>query len=165
VKSFVIPVALLLLGLGGGVGAGLMFPTAPPAGDDGPGPCGDVAAAAPAAAGAHGGGQGGREYVRLNNQFVVPVVEAGRVAALVVLSISLEVATGKQDLVFSREPKLRDSFLRVLFDHANTGGFSGMFTAATTMRALREMLLQAAQEALGPTVTDVLIIDLVRQDV
>ena len=68
------------------------------------------------------------EYVKLNNQFVVPVVEDGRVAAMVVLSLSLEVEAGNTEAVYQREPKLRDAFLQVLFDHANVGGFCGSFT-------------------------------------
>ncbi len=62
------------------------------------------------------------------------------------------------------EPKLRDVFLRVLFDHANAGGFSGSFTKTTRMNTLRMGLLEAAQKALGPVVSDVLIVDVVRQD-
>ena len=63
------------------------------------------------------------EYVKLSNQFVVPVVKGKTVVSLVVLSLSLEVPEGQKDAVFRREPKLRDSFLQVLFDHANIGGF------------------------------------------
>ena len=35
-----------------------------------------------------------REYAKLNNQFVVPIVEEGRVAALVVMSLNVEVTAG-----------------------------------------------------------------------
>ncbi|MBS8271737.1 flagellar basal body-associated protein FliL, partial [Halomonas litopenaei] len=52
----------------------------------------------------------------------------------------------------------------VMFDHANNGGFSGNFTTGTKMRALRNELLRVAQDISGPSVTDVLVIDLVRQD-
>ncbi|SMX47412.1 flagellar basal body-associated FliL family protein [Actibacterium lipolyticum] len=104
------------------------------------------------------------EFVKLNNQFIVPVVENGRVAALVVISLSLEVTYGARAAVYEREPKIRDAFLRVLFDHANAGGFMGTFTNTTTMDSLRIALRETAQKVLGPDVTDVLIIDLVRQD-
>ena len=105
-----------------------------------------------------------REYAKLNNQFIVPVVEDGAVAALVVMSLNLEVTVGGRAAVFAAEPKLRDRFLQVMFDHANTGGFSGNFTTGTKMRALRNELLRVAQEVLGTDATDVLVIDLVRQD-
>ncbi len=109
--------------------------------------------------------ESGFEYVKLNNQFVVPVVNGARVAALVVMSLSIEVAAGRKEIVFSREPKLRDSFLQVLFDHANSGGFDGAFTDGEKMRDLRGSLFEAAVAILGPIATDVLVIDIVRQDV
>ncbi|MCB2128876.1 MAG: flagellar basal body-associated FliL family protein [Rhodobacteraceae bacterium] len=109
-------------------------------------------------------GHSAPEFVKLNNQFVVPVVEGNDVTALVILSISLEVTPGSTEAVFQREPKLRDEFLQVLFDHANTGGFSGTFTSSNNMEVLRGALLEAARKSLGPTVRDVLIIDFVRQD-
>jgi len=104
------------------------------------------------------------DYVKLNNQFVIPVVEDGRVGALVVLSLSLEVAAGETEDIYQMEPKLRDTFLRVMFDHANAGGFSGAFTKTARMNTLRKALREAAQRAIGPVVSDVLIIDVVRQD-
>lgn len=104
------------------------------------------------------------EYVKLNNQFVIPVVEAGQVAALVVISLSLEVKAGGTDLVFTREPKLRDVFLQVLFDHANAGGFRGSFTDGSNLVVLRQALKEVAFQVLGDTVTDILIVDIGRQD-
>ena len=109
-------------------------------------------------------GEATHDYVKLNNQFVVPVVQNGRVAALVILSISLEVASGATEKVYTVEPKLRDGFLQVMFDHANAGGFMGTFTDGSNMILLREALSEVARSILGPDVTDVLIVDIVRQD-
>ncbi len=100
----------------------------------------------------------------MNNQFVVPVVKDGRVASMIVLSLSLEVAAGNTEAVYQREPKLRDAFLRVLFDHANVGGFSGSFTDGANLLVLRTNLKEAAALVLGPVVSDVLITDIARQD-
>lgn len=129
----------------------------------------DAHGEAPAAAGHGGSGHGdevvgGHDYVKLPNQFIVPVMEDGEVAALMLLSLSVEVPAGANDGIASIEPKLRDSFLRVLFDHANTGGFAGMFTASGAMRPLRAALLDAAAAASEGLVTDVLIVDMVRED-
>ena len=55
-----------------------------------------------------------REYVKLSNQFVVPVVKNERVSSLVVLSLSVEVKAGTSQDMFSHEPKLRDLFLQAL---------------------------------------------------
>jgi hypothetical protein len=104
------------------------------------------------------------EYVRLNNQFVVPVVEDRRVVSMVVLSLSLEVEPGSTEAVYQREPKLRDVFLQVLFDHANVGGFSGSFTDGDNLVVLRTSLREAAALVLGTSVRDVLITDIARQD-
>ena len=95
---------------------------------------------------------------------MVPVVEDKKVVSLVVLSLTLEVELGQSAAVFEREPKIRDAFLQVLFDHANTGGFQGSFTNTTRMTVLRNALREMAQRTLGPTVSDVLIMDIVRQD-
>lgn len=160
-----IPLVIALLGLGGGIGAGLFLRPAPAAEDHAAGE-----AAADAGEEQHGADEADAheedepEYVKLNNQFVVPVVEKGRVAAMVVLSLSLEVEPGNTEAVYLREPKLRDVFLQVFFDHANTGGFSGSFTDGANLVVLRTSLKEAAVLVLGPVVTDVLITDIARQD-
>lgn len=176
-----VPLTLAALGTGGGVAAAMfLMPGADHAAADaehapaeaehaaleGVPPCGPVepeAATSHAAADGHGA-TGGSEYFKINNQFVVPRVTAGRVESLIVASISLEIGAGTQSQVFAVEPRLRDAILQVLFDHSNLGGFDGVFTSAANMRALRTALLVEARRVLGPTVQDVLITDLVRQD-
>lgn len=104
-------------------------------------------------------------YVKLNNQFIVPVIDKDKVSAIIVLSLSLEISgDNAAEIVYAKEPKLRDSFLQVLFDHSNIGGFHGAFTDATKISALRRSLLTVAQMTLGMEVTDVLITNLARQD-
>lgn len=162
-----IPLVLLLLGSGGGVAAALLL--APPPGDA---PPVEEASGEPAAAEeAHREAETpkeevaeGHDYLQLSNQFVVPLVTGGRVASLVLLTIAVEVRAGEESETRLMEPKLRDLFLQVLFDHANAGGFDGLFTAGSVMRELRGSLLRAAQDELGQLVTDVLILDIVRQD-
>ncbi|MGB3312972.1 MAG: flagellar basal body-associated FliL family protein [Albidovulum sp.] len=166
-----LPIILALLGLGLGGGAGLLL-RPPPEEVVEINPCGDGDGHEDAMAGSHAEESGHDEegeapihdYVKLNNQFVVPVVEHGDVVALVILSISLEVVAGNTEAVYLREPKLRDVFLQVLFDHANAGGFDGAFTQSNNMDVLRSSLLEVARKIMGSVVTDVLIIDIVRQD-
>lgn len=107
---------------------------------------------------------GSSEFVKLNNQFVVPVVSNSSVSSLVVMSLSIEVETGLRELVFQREPKLRDALLQVMFDHANIGGFDGAFTEAGNLDILRSGLTDMARQILPKGVYGVLIIDLARQD-
>lgn len=104
-------------------------------------------------------------YVKLNNQFIVPVIESDEVTSIVVLSLSIELKDGNSEAIYAKEPKLRDGFLQVLFDHSNMGGFAGAFTNSGKMATLRRSLLSVARKAVGDGVTDVLITDLARQDV
>ncbi|MEP1962581.1 flagellar basal body-associated FliL family protein [Tateyamaria sp.] len=104
------------------------------------------------------------EYVKMSNQFVVPIVDGDSVKGLVVMSLTLEVIAGQKDAVYTREPKLRDSFLQVMFDHANIGGFDGAFTNASNLAVLRGALLEVSQKVMGKQVTDVLIVEIARQD-
>ena len=107
----------------------------------------------------------GADYIKLSKQFVVPIVTGAEVGALIVMSMAVEVEDGFSDAVFEYEPKLRDEFLRVLFKHARSGGFTGVFTAEQVMGDLREGLLHAARKVLGPQVKHVLVTDIVRQDI
>ncbi|WP_372841425.1 flagellar basal body-associated FliL family protein [Phaeovulum sp.] len=159
----ILPALLALIGLAVGGGGGYMLrPTAHTSSEANP--CGEVSAAPDAHSVADPHDASAFNYVKLNNQFVIPVVEAGRVSALVILSLSLEVAPGGSEKVYAVEPRLRDTLLQVLFNHANTGGFRGAFTEAGNMDALRRALLEAARKTLGETVSNVLIADIVRQD-
>jgi hypothetical protein len=105
------------------------------------------------------------DYVRLNNQFVIPVIDGDTVAALVVISLSIEVVAGTNAAVFDREPRLRDAFLQVFFDFAHSGGFDGPFTQSSNLATLRRALRETGQRIVGPEVRDVLIVDIVRQEV
>ncbi len=105
-----------------------------------------------------------KDYAKLANPFIVPIMAQGKVSALMVLSLSLEVRAGMTSDVDTAEPKLRDAFLQVMFDHASAGGFSGSYTDATNLIPLRTALLEAAKSVLGDKVTDVLITDILRRD-
>lgn len=167
-----IPLVLVLAGTGAGVGAGILLrPDAPPEVIE----TTDAAMAEEMdqhedkdkdhATDDHGDEHNSSEYVQLSNQFVVPLVSGERVAALVVLALSIEVPAGGTDLVLQREPKLRDSFLQILFDHANMGGFEGNFTDAQMLDRLRRSLKEVAQKDVGKElVQDVLIVEIARQD-
>jgi hypothetical protein len=167
-KKLLLPVLLIAAGLGAGIGAGLVLAPADP--DD---PHGDADMAAvecvpidqidamhlppePVE---------NTEFVKFHNQFMVPVMKAELVDSLVVLSISLEVAPGTGELIYAREPKLRDAFLQVLFDHAGAGGFTGNFVSSVGLDSLRSALREVAVAVIGDAVQDVLIVDLVKQDV
>lgn len=152
-----IPFVLALVGLGVGAGAGFVLRPAPETPAEGE-------AHEAAAAEAQEDPAVPPEYVKLNNQFVVPVMDGGKVVSLVILSLSLEIEPGSSAEIYAREPKLRDLFLQVLFDHANAGGFQGSFTDGSNLVLLRKTLLESAVGAMGEKVKDVLISDIARQD-
>ncbi len=103
------------------------------------------------------------EYLKLTKQFVVPVLERDEIAALVTLSVSLEAKPGISEAFYAIEPKLRDGFLQVLFDHANTGGFAGVFTESDNLDVLKRSLLEVAKKSMGDDVSRVLIMSVSRQ--
>lgn len=103
-------------------------------------------------------------FVKLNNQFIVPVVAKENVSALVVLSLTLETNTESTESLYNLEPKIRDISLRVLFDHAYAGGFDGHFTAPAKLDTLRRSLIEAINPIAGGVVSDILITDIIRQD-
>jgi hypothetical protein len=166
-----LPLVLLFVGVGAGVGAGIFLRPEPPV---------KVAdAKVPHEEGEANDKmredekheedghevEGANEYAKLSNQFVVPIVRGERVTALVVLALSIEVPAGQTETVYLREPKLRDSFLQILFDHANVGGFEGNFTDAQVLSRLRVALREVAQRDLGRDLAkDVLIVEIARQD-
>ncbi|MGB3246020.1 MAG: flagellar basal body-associated protein FliL, partial [Sulfitobacter sp.] len=79
-----LPLILLLIGSGAGVGAGIYLrPT--------PEPDANSVAEKPARVAEEEENQGGIEYAKLSNPFVVPIVKNRVVASLVVLALSLEV--------------------------------------------------------------------------
>lgn len=181
--KFLTPILLALFGLAAGVGAGVATrpePAAEPAevacnapgpaeaGEDAtPVPCPAPAADffAPAEAPAK---KPAAElaYVTMDKPFVVPVFSGEKVAAMVVVSLSVETELEAAPAVEGVKPRLRDSFLAAMFRHANSGGFDGSYTGGRKMDDLKSALLAAAREVLPDTpVEEILVTEIARQDV
>ncbi len=171
-KALLIPLILLLVGTGAGAGAGFFLKPEPEPetemaekmADEHCLPGEAHVTAEVVTKEDDVGAEVEKAYARLNNQFVVPIVTEERVEAIMALTLTIEVEEGDQTIIFSAEPKLRDEFLQVMFDHANIGGFSGNFTTGLNMRNLRSQLNKAAKSIVGDAAIDVLILDIVRQD-
>jgi len=175
-----LPVLLLLIGLGAGGGAGWMLhtpadaaeshaaadPNADPNADAHAAPThgGDALHEQAAATGHYAPPPENTETVRLPNQFVVPLIQDGEVHAMVVIGVALELEVGHSFSMTESEPRLRAIFLQLLFDHANLGGFDGVFTSGEALLSLRRTLREAARAEIGPELYDVLITDLLRQE-
>jgi len=167
----ILPIILGLVGLGAGVGAGIALRPDPAPSTiaseeeacQADCPNEEAASNAPSEDGEATDGSNS-DFVKMNNQFVIPIVTDEKVIALVVMSLSLELIVGGAGVFYQREPKLRDAFLQVLFDHANSGGFDGKFTEGRKMNNLRAALLETARKVMGDTIKDVLVTDILRQD-
>lgn len=176
-KKLLLPIILMIVGTGAGAGAGFFLKPAPveedlemageedPAIHCEPGDAHVVADTPPEEDVEPVDPEAERAYAKLNNQFVVPLLTDEAISGLMAMSLTIEVLEGDQEAVYSAEPKLRDAFLQVMFDHANTGGFSGNFTTGTNMTNLRRELVRAARAVAGSIIVDVLILDIVRQDI
>jgi hypothetical protein len=170
-----LPVLLALLGLAAGIGAGMALKPAPEpepeaAAEDCPEgahePC-ETALADPFAPPheAEVALHGEPAYVPLDKPFVVPVFAGEKVAAMVVVSLSVATDVEGAHAVEAVQPRLRDSFLKVMFRHANSGGFDGLFTTGQKMADLKSALLAAAREAMPEAaVTEILVTEIARQD-
>lgn len=164
-----LPIIMLLVGSGAGVGAGIFLRPAPvevEAETDE-----KSAEEIPKEASVSDGADTeeisseGMEYVKLPSQFVVPLVDDNRISAMVVMALSVEVKNGYTETVLEKEPKLRDEFLRVLFDYASIDGFDGAFINNENLDILRGNLREVAKMVMGPDVAnDVLIFEIARQD-
>lgn len=167
-----LPIVLILIFGGAGVAAGLMLKPDPKEALAEMGPCGDdpnahdsdTKEAKSEKASAPPAEDLTFEYVKLNNQFIVPVIKGDLVSSVAIVALSLEVKTGTKDQVYLVEPKLRDVFLQSLFDHASLGGFDGAFATTENLIRMRRSLKESAVAVLGDIVNDVLVTDIARQD-
>jgi len=162
--KMLIPLILLIVGLAVGAGAGLAMRPVPEVEASGaPEGAGHQTDSAPAPA-AFEARPETLETIRLPNQFVIPLIDDGRVRALAVIGLALEILPESGFSLPDQEPRLRAVFLQVLFDHANAGGFDGVFTSGEVLLGLRRTLRETALREIGPAVHDVLITELLRQE-
>ncbi len=151
----ILPVLLALLGLGAGIGAGVALRPAPRPEARASGEGALEVAEAP----------GHFAAVPLGKPFVVPVFKDGATVAMVVLSLAVEVEPEAAAEVTAMEPKLRDGFLKVMFRHANSGGFDGGFTQGPAIDDLKAALRKTLRTLLPDAPTGaVLITEIARQD-
>jgi hypothetical protein len=179
------PVVIALLGLAAGVGAGVALKPAPEpeeaaactpptgAADPAHGAAAGAEAAAtdpcdepdPLAADHGAPLEGELAYVPMDKPFVVPIFKDEKVTAMVVVSLAVETEAEAASKIEGLKPRLRDSFLKVMFRHANSGGFDGCFTGGRKMEDLKSALRAAAREVLHEKpVGEVLITEIARQD-
>ena len=171
----ILPILLLIIGIGGGGAAGFFLKPAPEPDVDAE----DAHAGAGEHDDDHGDGYGndpggdyaendpevtGRTYVKIGKQTIIPVVENGETKALMLFELAVDVPAATAPDVHELEPRLRDAFLRELFKMAYTGAFESNFTDDRVIDELRRNLTRAARKYVGDEVSEVLILDVMRQE-
>ena len=168
-KKLILPIAAIVLGGAGGVAAAYIgrdeaVEDHPELAHEAEAPCGEPVEKASGAPVAPIETGEPTEYAVIGKQFLVPVIEEDRLAAMMLLSLSVEVPEGQADLVYDKEPRVRDALLQDLFAHANIGGFAGNYTESDKMLILRRDLLSSVRDIVGEAALDVLVLDIVRQE-
>ncbi|MHA1530309.1 MAG: flagellar basal body-associated FliL family protein [Alphaproteobacteria bacterium] len=178
----IIALVIVLLGVGGGLALGVALrPGDTARGSDGAAagahsaaPAEGNGAAASAGAGhgdegESGGGHDGdagaeRDYVKLGRQIIIPIVRGGKTEALILFDLALDVPRSMTVRTHAAKPRLRDAFLRELFEMSYTGAFSSTYTDERIIEEIRAKLRAAARRLLGDSVAEVLILDIMRQE-
>ena len=168
-KKLILPLSAILIGGAGGVamalvdlgGSGEEPPTMT---DEAATPCGDPAAAPEEEHAQPIETVDPTEYAVIGKQFLVPIIDGERLAAMMLVSLSVEVPEGQTEAIYAKEPRIRDALLQDLFTHANIGGFAGNYTEGDKMLILRRDLLASVRDIVGEVALDVLVLDIVRQD-
>lgn len=150
-----LPIILILVGVIGGLGAGVFLKPAPEI---------DHASADAAKKVEEEGPPAARSFVKIGRQTIVPVVDEGQTQALMLFELAVDVPENKVDEVHRMEPRLRDAFLRELFQMSYTGAFLTDFTEERIIEELRRNLTNAARNYLGHSQAEVLILDVMRQE-
>ncbi len=169
----IIALVIVLFGVGGGLALGLALRPGDPA--SGPlGAAGEHGAAASTGDELGGGdgsdaGQDGeagaeRSYVKLGRQIIIPIVKEGTTEALMMFDLVLDVPLSLTERAQAARPRLRDAFLRALFEMSYAGAFSNTYTDERIIEELRQNLRAAARRLLGDEVAEVLILDIIRQE-
>ena len=119
------------------------------------------------AKGGHGGdaaASGEITYYRFSREFVIPIIENGKVDALVILNLNLEVDSALSQQLFSMEPKLRDNIMTTLIKLSADDRTLHSITDVENYETLRSMILTNLQSAVPHGIENVLILDMAKQE-
>lgn len=103
-------------------------------------------------------------YLKFNRQFVVPVMEEGHIASLVIANLVIEFDENAPSNAYNLEPKFRDALTREFLRMSNKGLFGDEFTSAESYEQVRDTLYEAAVVVMPEGIRNVLILDIAKQD-
>ena len=87
-----------------------------------------------------------------------------RVDALVLLTFSVEMEADKIEEARTREPRIRDAFMKQLLSLSHEGVFNQDITDPDVYNVIQERLLETAREVVDENVKSILLVDFARQD-
>lgn len=171
-----LPILVVLLGLGGGIVAGFFLKPPPgpqPEVEPGRERVGTGAGNAVGPAVPDPGAAGKekdetkvteRTYVSVGTQTIIPVVDGDKTTALMLFELAVDVDPSAHDQAVMAEPRLRDAFLRALLKMSSTGAFDETYTEDWVIDELRRNLGDQARRFLGDSLREVLVLDVIRQE-
>lgn len=112
---------------------------------------------------AHGDSEAS-SFFSFPGQFVIPVMDHDRVEAVLLMSIGVQTTDADRPVIVHLEPKLRAGFLSALFDRSSMGALSGDFTSPEWRNGVRDSLAAEARQISGGRISDVLLLEINRQD-
>lgn len=104
-------------------------------------------------------------YYKFSREFVVPLIENGRVSSLVILNINLEIDASASGKLFSMEPALRDNIMTTLISLANDGRTFQTLSNIESYESMRALVLMNLRKSVPDGIRNVLILDMARQDI
>lgn len=115
--------------------------------------------------GKDGGASGSIAYYKFSREFVVPLIENGRVSSLIILNINLEIDASASGQLFSMEPALRDNIMTTLISLANDGRTFQTLSNIESYESMRALVLMNLRKSVPSGIRNVLILDMARQDI
>jgi flagellar basal body-associated protein FliL len=104
-------------------------------------------------------------YYKFTREFVVPIMRDGRVSSLVIMNLNLEADASIERKLFDMEPKLRDNIMTTLITLSNDGTTFESMTSVKNYESIRSLVLQNLGSVINDGITNVLIVDLAKQDI
>ncbi|MFN7180381.1 flagellar basal body-associated FliL family protein [Hyphomonas sp.] len=115
--------------------------------------------------GKEGAGASQTIYYKFSREFVVPVIRNNHVNSLVILHLSIEADSSISQKLFEMEPKLRDNIMTTLITISNDGRTFENLTDVESYESMRSLILMNLKTVVPSGISNVLIMDMARQDV
>lgn len=169
-KLLIVAVLVFVSSLAGVLGASLILPSAPAASED--------ASHAPEKSEENGNSHQSDShrapadkprsedliYFKFSREFVVPIMRDGEVKSLVILNMQIEADPSVSDVLFRTEPKLRDNIMTTLISLSHETSSLQNFAEVSNFETIRALVLQNLKEVVPEGLSNVLIVDIGRQD-